>query len=670
MAFAVTVTSGPTSNGPKQIVQRTSVGGGATGVALSGSYTGATVGMDFKIECRIVLHGTSTEVLSWTPAPIERNTLGVGTFNVAFPEIDLGGWYNFQFRASTRDGTAQTDNKTVKWGVGLLFMLMGQSNSVQIYTEESTPDVADDKIGAWLNLTPASYSGTKQAEWLDLGTDTMGDGLHKLLNRIQAGVTEDTGALGDIPVGVIAFGVGSSAVTELGNWLDAGLWRKGQTLYTAAMGLLHGALGNTKVEGVLWQQGENEAVVYADPTTPGRWPGPGYYYNGIKGLYEDLEKDLDTPHDRLKMVFNGPCRNYQLWSQVASVAAFVLANARVNADLLKFVNEDPDNRGFSQAHRGALGADAVHMTAAGAETVGQDMADAMLAIIGASTTNARSKVGPRITAAYMGTETAPTDRTKITLYVEHEKGTSLVLGQDSSIQAFEVYDAAGPLCVNAAALHADGDKIELTLESVTTQTAGRAVAPYSRPNKLVGNWAAVRYATWPALNPVFFIKDNATVPAYLQPTWKDESTGHVPGMVIDKYPDLSDAFIKSPVKAVTGTTVKTFTIDGFTDWAKSAGTARYVSGLAPLTIKPGDRCTLHNLIGAWKGDSIVQQVTSAADDDTDWLVKIVDDFDGATVEVTGGIEDRILFNPEPEAAGAILVKSRIATYLGYGGPDR
>lgn len=166
MAFSVAVTGGVGSAlNDKQVVQRTTLTG-AKGFRCSGTFAGATTGRK-RFEYRIVLDGTSTEVLTWTRGEIVGPTEGAtGDWSVRVDsEIAMGGWYNWEFRVvSDTDAVLDTDaSPTIKWGVGLNYLLIGQSNMEYFYLQgDATPGTADAKLGFVMSV------GNVEVPWMDV----------------------------------------------------------------------------------------------------------------------------------------------------------------------------------------------------------------------------------------------------------------------------------------------------------------------------------------------------------------------------------------------------------------------------------------------------------------------------------------------------------------------
>ena len=100
------------------------IGGMSKSITISGTYSNMNWS---RVEARVLWHGTNTAVVDWTtidPTP------GGGTFsgNLSVPQ---GGWYNVEIRALDTGGAVIGSSRgTNKWGVGMIILVIGQSNMV------------------------------------------------------------------------------------------------------------------------------------------------------------------------------------------------------------------------------------------------------------------------------------------------------------------------------------------------------------------------------------------------------------------------------------------------------------------------------------------------------------------------------------------------------------
>ena len=98
------------------------IGGMSKSVTISGTYSN----MDCRrIEARVLRNTTDTVVVNWTTIDA---TPGGGTFSGGLT-IPQGGWYNIEVRAFDSSGSVIASSRgTHKWGVGMIILVIGQSN--------------------------------------------------------------------------------------------------------------------------------------------------------------------------------------------------------------------------------------------------------------------------------------------------------------------------------------------------------------------------------------------------------------------------------------------------------------------------------------------------------------------------------------------------------------
>jgi hypothetical protein len=117
----VTVTIAVSDFANYRVFQR-DIGGTSKSVAVSGTYSN----MNWNhVEARVLHGSTSTAVVDWTTID---STPGGGTFagNLDVPQ---GGWYNVEVRALDVAGSVIGSSRgTNKWGVGMIILVIGQSN--------------------------------------------------------------------------------------------------------------------------------------------------------------------------------------------------------------------------------------------------------------------------------------------------------------------------------------------------------------------------------------------------------------------------------------------------------------------------------------------------------------------------------------------------------------
>ena len=98
------------------------IGGTTKSVTVSGTYSN----MDWsRVEARVLRHGTDTAVVDWTT--IDPTPEG-GTFSGDLT-VPQGGWYRVEVRALDGSGSVIGSSRgTNKWGVGMIILVIGQSN--------------------------------------------------------------------------------------------------------------------------------------------------------------------------------------------------------------------------------------------------------------------------------------------------------------------------------------------------------------------------------------------------------------------------------------------------------------------------------------------------------------------------------------------------------------
>ena len=104
-----------------RVIQR-DVGGTSKSVTISGTSSN----MDWsRIEARVLRHGSDTVAVDWTtidPTP------GGGTFSGGLV-VPQGGWYYTEVRALDSSGSVLGASRgTNRWGVGMIILVIGQSN--------------------------------------------------------------------------------------------------------------------------------------------------------------------------------------------------------------------------------------------------------------------------------------------------------------------------------------------------------------------------------------------------------------------------------------------------------------------------------------------------------------------------------------------------------------
>jgi tetratricopeptide (TPR) repeat protein len=237
---------------PPRCFQR-DIGQKTGSVAVSGSYTGNPS----FIQARVVLDGTSSEVLSWTS--LENASIEQGTFSGILKGVPQGDGYNIQIRFG--NNTKIVSNGTARWGMGILVGIIGQSNGTDWFTLAYGG-------GGTLKASPSLYY--YNGSWSH--PKNQNDGAIAFANML-------INKLG-VPVGCLTYAVGLSGLISnfynTGYWLDPspeGLYKAYTTAVVECGGI---------VEFNIFIQGETEGLNGVSRDT---------YYNGLKTLYNNLKVD-------------------------------------------------------------------------------------------------------------------------------------------------------------------------------------------------------------------------------------------------------------------------------------------------------------------------------------------------------------------------------------------
>lgn len=230
--------------------------GTSKSITLTGVYTGATTG----IEARVVEHGTSTEVVTWTT--ITSNAIN-GEFSGTLTDVPQGGWYNVQVRY--KDNTSVSAAGSAPWGIGDILLIIGQSHAQDMDTE-GTGGVPHPFLVRFDFLTDT---------W-DL-YPTTGTGGIQLGNDHIANV--------NVPVCIFNRSVGGTALIAVadggaGYWLDTSATSR----YTKTIAEVQYMGGD--IAAVIWWQGDRDAesgLVNKEE-----------YIDGLEQLATNLRSDIDT----------------------------------------------------------------------------------------------------------------------------------------------------------------------------------------------------------------------------------------------------------------------------------------------------------------------------------------------------------------------------------------
>lgn len=519
---------------------------------------------------------TQTSLTAFTVPVTTSGTPAAAGHATLEGQVPVGSWYNWDFRMVNAAGTVLYSDlsATSKWGVGLLGVIFGQSNAQGLYTKESSPASADANVGVYLNST--SPTGDENT-WIDIvtGQKPQGNGIHALINDLQAAATTAFGMAG-MPIGIIGAAVNASALIEEAAFTVPAVWwldERETGVYETARELIVAATDHQNLEFILWQQGEAETTTVQ---ANGFLIEPGTYYREFTRLHGRIKADYKTVNGAETPVIMGGIAN--LFAQfLGNCSAMLNAREVVLEDILRYATDN--NLGFVYAGDVEVDTAAtidygLHWVAAGYATFGLRAGQVIRKVLGLDAA-ALQRRGPRITSAVFGTAADPTSRNAITLNVAHELAATIsstatitvtgattltlpaaqvpgsatftvtisgVTGNTPDINGihtatrssdtvftitpnttiagtggtfvfprsltrlandaadalvencFEVTDELGPMFVSDAAIHADGDKIELTLARDTTTAGAQYATDFGElADTLVGNHAVVRY---------------------------------------------------------------------------------------------------------------------------------------------------------------------------------
>ena len=655
----VTVTSGPGQSGnPYQGVQRTQIDG-ASGIRVKGTIGSSSV---TSIQVRVRNVSDDSTVLDWTSP--KHQIINSDNFEIVLDDVvPTGGWYKWSFRTYSYDRLIATDNQSVAWGVGVVGLLLGQSNQQEMWSTYSaiSPATSNDKVAVWLNAKPDG-STLDVNTWANADTHTIGNGVYKLGDVIQSGLADDA-SHGDIPVFLVGVAIGATSLLEWADWASAGCWLTdigGSGLDAYLQSTLYAATGSYNAEFVMWHQGEAEATARF---VNGRSPEPQEYRSALTKLYDYLSDRIPTWRSSLAFIASGPGRLFTYDSAVTLSTSSLYAETQVvNDDILDFTQAG--DHGYYTTH----GVDGVttgayyglHYTAAGYETVATRAGSAVLASICVSPAGSTvSKRGPRISYGIMGDDTASDDdkylRTKFTLWVEHDEGTDLTLGTDDSIPAFEVYDYWGPLAITAISKGSTASGMQplvFTLERDTSETDSAADDfDYSAEDHVRGNRVIVKYLGNGSIEDDYMIVDDEGAP--LRPSWGANGQDswkwdHCPVAQVADTPPVYR--IAAEITAVASP-ADTLTVEAPTGWA--------VSGITENKMfRPGDRFVVMTAAGLYVATGTVRKVSDYTDTSSTVDVDLSHAISGASAG------DFLIVNPGLSRAGGIVVMSRTPDHFG------
>jgi hypothetical protein len=415
---AITVTD-LTNN---RIYQR-DIGSTTTDIAISGTYTGTDPS---SVEYQIVQAGTSTVVKAW--ATVAAATISGGTWSGTASDVPQGNGYLYNIQV--RDGgiTAISDtNNTNAWGVGVLVLIMGQSNGYN-WTIKFT--------GGGTNVTANDLLRYYTGSWAD--PTTACNGAIQFANTI----TEATG----LPVGILNYSSNANPLMYEGvtkghsagsSFLgDTPTFTK-QTLYTNAISAVTAVGG--KVEYVLWIGSESD---WEDTVSN--------YEGGLATLFTYLKTDIDPG---VKLI----CNTVAAYTDPAYSYANMSGWPIIRNSTIKVCNANDGMYVGAMAYVIPISTSYVHYSDAGYTTHGTRMAQTVLYIMGEEN---------YYRGAYI-TGFTQVDATHVDVTIAHRGGTDFTPTGANAITGFQVFDGAFEKAITDAS-RTSATNIRLTTSSDMT----------------------------------------------------------------------------------------------------------------------------------------------------------------------------------------------------------
>ncbi len=371
---------------------------GTQDITVAGTYTGAIS----TVEAQIVLDGTSTEVVAWVT--LDAAPAG-GTFTGTIT-VPNGLWYNVDVRMA--NDPAQISAGTTAFSVGRRYASMGQSLGSRWFTDGSAQS-PDDAIRKY------NESGFAVLGAASNGATSFG-------NNLLAGLT--------VPMTICLFDYATSA-SSVGSWAAPG-----NTDYiTARDGIL--AVDDTGLEGVLWSQGESDALTGQPEAT---------HEAALLLVVAQCQADFVNGSDETNLPF--------------IISELGRRDGGVDADVQAIRNAH--NNVAAAGADTYIGAtkmdlalvDTVHLTPAAFTIEAQRMALCGLFILGFES----YYLGP-VVASYVTNSTTETE-----INLTHSAGSDFT--PTSAIDGFAVEDDGTPVAISAA-VRTDATTITLTHAAVT-----------------------------------------------------------------------------------------------------------------------------------------------------------------------------------------------------------
>lgn len=408
-------------------------------ITLSGTYTGSPL----LIEARLVNADTGVAMTGWTT--VDANPVG-GNFSGTF-NAKQGSWYKLQFRGVTGTGASTPVTAANRFGVGIIGLLIGQSNMVNRRLTGLKNPLGDKRsvefrAGVWKragNINDAAPANTENSDpnyGAPLIQSGRSDGFILLANLLAQAV--------DLPVCLIEKANSGSSITS---------WTYGGTNWLAAKAELDAAGGDC--EFALWQQGETDA------NTMSR---------------EERLSRLDNLHDQLHAQTGRDATSFKFGIVTIGSGSYGGSSegefGAMRAYDIEYATTTPGAYLSTAAHDTQTG-DGVHLNGEAYNRIVKRDARSLCHAFGVGVSGA----GPFITEATRSGAT-------ITVSIGHSGGTNIldgVGGNGAALTGFQVYDNGVLQTISSTAIV--GNSIVLTLSTVpsglVTMSYGMANNPHN-----------------------------------------------------------------------------------------------------------------------------------------------------------------------------------------------
>ncbi len=308
---------------PARVYQR-DIGGTTADIPLSGTYAGTT---PTAVDARVVRHGTTTEVMTWTQ--LTGATIGSGSWSGTLAAVPQGGWYDVQVREEPATGVHA--NGSNPWGVGVIIAVWGQSNS--LWMNESS---SEGVFWGGNDYVPDSLLRQYGGEGCTCGGCAADDPI--LWSWVDPSADGDV-CLGNdlvsslgIPIAFHAWSVSGSVLLAPDLPCACGGWYWNGSQYNLAKASLQ-SISRT-VEFVVWWQGYSDGDCGATQSD---------YYAGLKVLYDNLTSDF--PGSKLLYIVNDGATSAAVNAAINQAVATGYGYAGADASDIPYVHY-PDIQGL------------------------------------------------------------------------------------------------------------------------------------------------------------------------------------------------------------------------------------------------------------------------------------------------------------------------------------